>query len=104
MGMSNKITEQDVRHVAKLSRLKLDDEQIQHFTGQLSSVLEYIDKLNELDVTNVEPMAHPTDMTNVLREDVPTEPLPVDKALQNAPAAVEPYFKVPKVLGDGGSA
>ena len=104
MGMSDKITEQDVRHVAKLSRLKLDDDQIHDFTDQLASVLEYIDKLNELDVSEVEPMAHPTDMTNVLREDVPSEPLPVDAALQNAPASDPPYFKVPKVLGDGGSA
>lgn len=104
MGMSDKITEQDVRHVAKLSRLKLDDAEIHEFTEQLSSVLEYVEKLNELDVENVEPMAHPTEMTNVFREDEPSAGLSVEEALKNAPDASAPYFKVPKVLGDGGSA
>lgn len=102
--MSTKITETEVRHVAKLSRLKLDDAQIHHFTEQLAGVLGYIEKLNELDVEGVEPMAHPTDMTNVFREDIPSQPLSNDAALHNAPDAEKPYFKVPKVLGDGGSA
>lgn len=98
------ITEQQVRHVAKLSRLKLDDEQVTYFTNSLSRVLGYVSKLSELDVQHVEPMAHPTDMTNHFRDDVPTEPLPLEKVLQNAPDADPPFFKVPKVLGDGGGA
>ncbi|QNN22980.1 Asp-tRNA(Asn)/Glu-tRNA(Gln) amidotransferase subunit GatC [Planctomycetales bacterium ZRK34] len=102
--MSHQLTEAEVRHVAKLSRLKLTDEQVHNFTTQLGNVLEYIDKLSELDVENVEPMAHPTSMTNKLREDVVTEALPIDKVLHNAPASDPPYFKVPKVLGDGPSA
>lgn len=102
--MPEKITEDEVRHVAKLSRLKLDDAQVSAFASQLADVLGYIDKLNELDVEGVEPMAHPTEMTNRFREDKPAEPLPVDAVLANAPAADPPYFKVPKVLGeDGGS-
>jgi aspartyl-tRNA(Asn)/glutamyl-tRNA(Gln) amidotransferase subunit C len=98
--MPDKITEQQVRHVARLSRLKLSDEQMRAFASELGEVLDYIDKLNELDVEGVEPMAHPTDMTNRFREDEPAEPLSVDEALANAPDADRPYFKVPKVLGD----
>jgi aspartyl-tRNA(Asn)/glutamyl-tRNA(Gln) amidotransferase subunit C len=98
------ITEKDVRHVAKLSRLKLSDEQVHYFTAQLSNVLGYIDKLAELNVEGVEPMAHPTDMTNSFRDDTPGTPLPVDMALANAPDSDPPFFKVPKVLGDGGGA
>lgn len=102
--MVEAITEQDVRHVAKLSRLSLSDEQVHHFTEQLEAVLEYIGKLNELDVEGVEPMAHPLDITNALREDVPGEALSEDAALANAPARDGAFFKVPKVLGDGGGA
>lgn len=98
------LTEQQVRHVAKLSRLSLTDEQVRHFAEQLSGVLEYVSKLAELDVEGVEPMAHPIEMTNQFRDDVPSAPLPVEQALLNAPAADPPFFKVPKVLGEGGGA
>lgn len=102
--MPQPLTEDQVRHVAKLSRLKLTDQQVQHFTTQLGHVLEYIDKLSELDVDGVEPMAHPTSMTNKLRDDVVAEALPIEQVLANAPASDPPFFKVPKVLGDGPSA
>ena len=102
--MAEKITQEQVRHVAKLSRLKMSDEEVGFFTSQLSSVLDYIGKLNELDVEGVEPMAHPTEMTNKFRNDEPGEPLTVAAALANAPAAAPPFFKVPKVLGEGGGA
>ncbi len=103
-AMSEKLTENDVRKVAKLSRLKLTDDQVAFYTDQLAHVLGYIDKLSELDVDNVEPMAHPTDMTNKLRPDEPTAGMPVDAALANAPASDPPFFKVPKVLGEGSGA
>jgi len=102
--MSTPLTEDQVRHVAKLSRLTLSDDQVHEYTTQLARIVEYIDKLGELNVDDVEPMAHPTAMTNKLRDDEPTEPLPVEKVLHNAPDADPPYFKVPKVLGDGSSA
>lgn len=102
--MTTQLTEPQVRHVAKLSRLKLSDEQIAFFSSQLSAVLGYMEKLNELDLTDVEPMAHPTDMTNRFRDDRPKPGLPNETVLQNAPAADPPFFKVPKVLGDGSSA
>ena len=99
-----RITDADVRHVAKLSRLRLDDSEVHHFAQQLAAVLEYVDALRELDVEGVEPMAHPLAMTNVLREDVPEPGLDVDAALANAPGRDGPFFSVPKVLGDGGGA
>ena len=99
--MGQNISDQDVRHAASLSRLKLSDEQVQFFTKQLGGVLGYIAKLNELDVTDVEPMAHPTDIVNRFRDDQITDPLSTDMALKNAPASDPPFFKVPKVLGDG---
>lgn len=104
MSEPKTITEADVRQVAKLSRLHVSDEDVHHFTEQLAAVLEYIGKLNELDVDGVEPMAHPLELVNVLRPDVEREGIPTDSALANAPAKTPPFFKVPKVLGDGPSA
>ena len=103
--MSVKITEDDVRHVAKLSRLHVSDEEVHHFTDQLGAILGYIDKLSELDVDAVEPMAHPMELANVFREDAEKAGMATDAALANAPGKAESFFTVPKVLGDaGGSA
>jgi len=96
--MSQVITEQQVRHVAKLSRLKLTDPQIQQFTKQLSSILDYVTKLGELDTTNVEPTAHAAPLKNVLREDRSVPGMGVENVLLNAPDHDGPFFKVPKVL------
>jgi len=104
MSQEQTITEADVRHVAKLGRLHVSDDQVHHFTEQLAAVLEYIGKLNELDVDGVEPMAHPLELVNVLRVDTERPGMTTDSALANAPAKTPPYFKVPKVLGDGPSA
>ena len=93
-----KITLDDVRHVAKLSRLALTDEQLQKFTTQLEPILKYIAKIAEVDVTGVEPMAHAIPLANVLREDTVQPSLPLEKVLQNAPATDGPFFKVPKIL------
>jgi len=102
--MSQQLTDQQVQHVAKLSRLRLSDAQVHHFAGQLSRVLDYISKLGELNVEGVEPMAHPFDVTNVLREDVEQQGLTTQAALANAPKQMEPFFEVPKVIGDSGGA
>lgn len=102
--MSHPITEDDVRQVAKLSRLDLSDSEITRFTGQLAAVLEYVGKLNELDVEGVEPLFHASDHHSVMREDVAVPGLTPDEAMANAPGRQENFFKVPKVLGDGGGA
>ena len=98
------INENDVRHVAKLARLKLSDGEIQQFTQQLGSILTYIEKLNELNTDGVEATAHAAAITNVLRDDVAVPGMGVDKVLQNAPTSEPPYFSVPKVLDQDGSA
>src|SRR5215213_10071994 len=89
----------DVRHVAKLARLALPDERLAKLTGELESILGYIDKIAEVDVSGVEPMAHALPVHNVLRPDVPQDALPLEKVLQNAPETDGPFFKVPKVIG-----
>jgi len=96
-----RISEDQVRHVAMLSRLKLTDAEVEHFTNQLSAILDHVAMLSELNVDGVEPMAHALDMSNVLREDAPRPGMPVDAVLANAPAQSPPFFKVIKVLGEG---
>lgn len=93
--------EQEVRKVARLSRLALDEAMIPVYSEQLSSVLEHIEKLQELDVEGVEPMAHPLPVNNRLDEDEPVEGMSVDVLLDNAPMVEANYIAVPKVLGEG---
>jgi aspartyl-tRNA(Asn)/glutamyl-tRNA(Gln) amidotransferase subunit C len=94
-----KITLDQVRHVAKLSRLALDEARLEKFAGQLGSILEYVAKISEVDVTGVEPMAHALPIHNVFREDIVEASLPLEKVLENAPESDGPFFKVPKVIG-----
>jgi aspartyl-tRNA(Asn)/glutamyl-tRNA(Gln) amidotransferase subunit C len=102
--MANKIDQDQVRKVAKLSRLDLSDAEVEEFTGQLSAILDYVEKMNELDTTGVEPLAHCLPVSNVLREDSPKESLGTDKVLANAPQRDDEFFKVPKILDDGSGA
>jgi aspartyl-tRNA(Asn)/glutamyl-tRNA(Gln) amidotransferase subunit C len=95
----SKITPDDVRHVARLARLSLSEAEVARFVPQLESILDYVAMMDKLDVSNVEPMAHTLPLSNVLREDVVTPSLPVEKVLQNAPETDGPFFKVPKVIG-----
>ena len=93
------IAPEQVRHVAKLARLALDEASLQRFAPQLESILEYVAHIGEVDVAVVEPMAHALPVSNVLRDDVVKPSLPLDKVLQNAPETDGPFFKVPKVIG-----
>jgi len=99
MSQPHKIDLDQVRHVAKLARLALPAEKLEKFTGQIESILEYIAKINRLDTSNVEPMAHALPIHNALRDDVVQPSLPVEKVLANAPDTDGPFFKVPKVIG-----
>ena len=89
---------EDVRKVASLARLKLTDDEIAEFSEQLGNVLDYVEVLNELDVTDVEPMAHAAEVTNALRDDAIRESLPRDAALANAPKSDGRFFLVPQIL------
>src|SRR5205807_9452254 len=88
-----------VRHVAIVARLARDETQITRVTGQLESILEYVAKIQQVDTSGVEPMAHALPMHNVFREDVAEPSLPLEKVLQNAPDSDGSFFKVPKVMG-----
>ena len=93
-----KITKQEVEHVAKLGRLELSDQETDRLTDQLSNILTYVEKLNELDTKSVEPTAHVLDIKNVMRDDIAAPSLPQDRALANAPDKAAGHYKVPKII------
>jgi len=98
--MTERISTSDVQKVAKLARLRLTDDELERFTGQLADVLEHAADLQTLDLTDVEPMAHPVPLTNVLRADEPGPALGRDEVLAAAPSAEDGLFRVPPVLGE----
>ena len=87
-----------VQDVALLARLKLSDEELDRFSGQLGKMLEYVGVLDEVDVSNVQPMAHAVEQSNVLRDDEVRESLPREAALANAPKTDGQFFMVPQIL------
>ena len=91
------IGREDVAHVARLSRLELTEEEMDTFTGQLGRIVEYFDKLRELDVSDESPMMHAAEGA-LLRDDEPRPTLPRKKALENAPSAGDGFFRVPPVI------
>ena len=96
-----KITELEIRRVAELANLALTEDEIVRMTQDLDGILTHMDKLNELDTSNVEPMAQvlsESGETATLREDVEHKPLGNTEALANAPVAGQGYFKVPRVI------
>jgi aspartyl-tRNA(Asn)/glutamyl-tRNA(Gln) amidotransferase subunit C len=88
----------NIQYVANLARVALTPEEEQRLGGQLQNILGYIKKLNEVDVSGVEPTAHAFPLVNVMRPDVVTGSLPHDEALKNAPAKAGGLFVVPKVV------
>ncbi len=93
-----KITRAEVEHVALLARLDLDEQEIDTFTGQMDAILAYVDKLNELETSAIIPTSHAVPMENAFREDDVRPSIGIEKALANAPARVESFFRVPKVI------
>ena len=96
-----RLTEKEVRYVADLANLSFSDEEVRRFARELDGILEHMDKLNELDTTNVEPMAqvlYAADETATLRADRERPPLGTEAALANAPQKGAGYFKVPRVI------
>ena len=93
-----KITRQEVEHVANLARLRFKEVEMERFTHQLNAILAYIDKLNELDTSGVEPTYHVLDLVNVFREDEIQPSLPKEIALANAPERADGFFKVPRIV------
>ena len=100
-AMKEILDEQTVRHVARLARLKLSDDDLADVREQLSRILAYVDLLNELNTDDVEPTAHPLEITNVFREDSVGKSWTADAALSQAPQRQNGFFQVPRVLGQG---
>jgi aspartyl-tRNA(Asn)/glutamyl-tRNA(Gln) amidotransferase subunit C len=100
--VTEKIDQTEVRKVAKLARLELTDAEVAEFAGQLSAILDYVEKMNELDTEDIEPLAHCLPISNVFRRDCVKESLGTEKTLANAPQRDAEFFKVPKIL-DGSS-
>ena len=88
----------NIKYVAHLARIALTPEEETKLSAQLGNVLSYIEKLRELDVSNVEPTAHAVPLSNVTRPDVVGECLSQDEALKNAPAKANGLFIVPKIV------
>jgi aspartyl-tRNA(Asn)/glutamyl-tRNA(Gln) amidotransferase subunit C len=99
MAEKDPITLDQVKHVAKLARLWLDEPHLQRLAGQLEPIFHYVNQMSSVDVAGIEPMAHALPLHNVFREDQIEPSLPLEKVLANAPATDGPFFKVPKVLG-----
>jgi aspartyl-tRNA(Asn)/glutamyl-tRNA(Gln) amidotransferase subunit C len=90
------IDREQVLHVARLARLRLSDEEVERFQRELSTILDHIETINEIEgLDEVEPTAHVVEVENVLREDVPRESWPREKVLEEAPDVAEGGFRVP---------
>jgi len=98
--MAQRIDQSEVKKVAKLARLDLTEKEVEEFTSQLSAILDYVAKMNELDTENVEPLAHCLPISNVFRQDIVKPSLGTEKTLANAPERDNEFFKVPKILDD----
>jgi len=92
------ISKEDVEHIAKLARLEFSKDELVKFTDQLSTILNYVSKLNELNTDNIEPTSHVVDLKNCFKEDEVKESLPRALSLKNAPLQEKGFFKVPKII------
>ena len=92
------ITIEQVEHIARLARLQFSDAEKEMLSEELSQILQYMEKLNELDTEGVEPLSHPTEWVNIMRPDEVQPSLTREEALKNAPSKQDGFFKVPKVI------
>jgi aspartyl-tRNA(Asn)/glutamyl-tRNA(Gln) amidotransferase subunit C len=98
--VSERISPDDVAHVARLARLELPRGALEHVTEQLSAVLDHFADIDALDLDGIEPMTQPYPLHNVLRDDVVGSTVDRDEVLAQAPAAEDGRFKVPPILGE----
>jgi aspartyl-tRNA(Asn)/glutamyl-tRNA(Gln) amidotransferase subunit C len=89
------IDREQVLHVARLARLKLSDEEVERMSGELSGILEHVERISELDLQGVEPTSHVIELENVLRRDEPRPSWPREQVLDHAPDPAESSFRVP---------
>jgi len=93
-----KISKEEIEHIASLARLYLSEEEKELFGSQLSSILDYMEKLNELDTKDIEPTSHVLPLSNVMRDDIPQPSIPREDALMNAPDHTDKFYRVPKII------
>ncbi len=93
-----KISKKEVEHVANLARLNLSEGELETMTGQLDNILSYVDKLEELDTTDITPTTHVFSVSNAFREDVVRDSLDQSEAVKNGPQQNGEFFQVPKVI------
>ena len=93
-----KIFKKDIEHIATLARLCLPEEEKELFGFQLSSILDYMEKLNELDTMDIDPTSHVLTLNNVMRDDIDIDSIPRKEALINAPSHTETFYRVPKII------
>jgi aspartyl-tRNA(Asn)/glutamyl-tRNA(Gln) amidotransferase subunit C len=93
------IEREQVLHVARLARLRLTDEEVERMSGELSAILDHVEKINELDLEDVAPTSHVVGVENVLRPDEPRPSIPRERALDPAPDASDDGFRVPSPGG-----
>jgi len=92
------VSHDDVKYVARLARLSVEDAELDRYLGQLSSILNHIDKISELDLTDVEPTSHVLKLSNVFREDISRAGVSKESALANGPSVENGAFRVPTIL------
>jgi aspartyl-tRNA(Asn)/glutamyl-tRNA(Gln) amidotransferase subunit C len=92
------LTADEVRHVAELAKLRLTESEVAQFAGQLSAILEYAERLQEVDTSSVPPTPYVLPLVNVMREDVPEPSLRNEEALANAPDSEDGFFRVRAVF------
>lgn len=93
-----KITKEAVGHIAHLARLELDPEEVEAYTVQVDSILQYMDKLNSLDTEGIEPTSHAMPVVCVLRDDKAKSSLSAEESIRNAPEGKGGFFKVPPII------
>ncbi len=98
--MSQPISRDDVAHVARLARLRLTEDELDQFTGQLAAVLAHAADVEALDVTGIEPTAHPLPLRNVMRADIVRPSIDRAEVLASAPSVEAGQFRVPSILGE----
>lgn len=92
------IDRKTIEYVAHLARISLSDEELNLLSGQLQDIVNFIDKLKEVDITGVKPTSHVLALSNIMRQDIPQQSLSAEEALRNAPCRRENFFVVPKVI------
>mgnify|MGYP001791458301 CR=1 FL=1 len=92
------VSHDDVKYVARLARLRVEEDDLEMYSGQLSSILNHIDKISELDLADVEPTSHVLKLSNIFREDVSRPGISKENALANGPSVENDAFRVPAIL------